>query len=178
VSNRSISQFPIINGGEINEQDLMTLVHVFEVDPVLRNKKITFTEFKNYLNLYYVQQKTSGVTLNGLVVYDQSTPSAVDVTATLTVDDLKTKIITSSTSSAVFMSLPTGVSMDSGFTDPYNDMAFEWTVINTGATNSATVQSNTNNTLVGTGVVSANNSGRFSSRRTSTNNWITYRLAS
>jgi len=156
----------------------MTLVHVFEVDPVLRNKKITFTEFKNYLNLYYVQQEANSVTLNGLVIYDQLAPAAVNTTATLTIDDLKTKIITSTTPSAVSMTLPTGTSMETGFTSPYDNMAFEWTIINTGATNAVTVQSNTGNTLIGTGTVSANNSGRFLSRRTAVNNWATYRLAS
>ena len=47
----------------------MTLVHVFEVDPVLRNKKITFTEFKNYLNQYYPNTSSGGftgnITING-----------------------------------------------------------------------------------------------------------------
>jgi len=47
----------------------MTLVHVFEVDPVLRNKGITFTEFKNYLNQYYPNTSSGGftgnITING-----------------------------------------------------------------------------------------------------------------
>jgi len=47
----------------------MTLVHVFEVDPVLRNKRITFTEFKNYLNQYYPNTSSGGftgnITING-----------------------------------------------------------------------------------------------------------------
>lgn len=54
MANRRISEFPAISGIDINEQDLLTLVHVFEVDPTLRNKKITFTEFRNYLDKYYV----------------------------------------------------------------------------------------------------------------------------
>ena len=71
MSNRRISEFSSITGSTINEQDLLTLVHVFEVDPVLRNKKITFTEFKEYLNLYYPNTSPSGftgnITLNGNV---------------------------------------------------------------------------------------------------------------
>jgi hypothetical protein len=71
VSNRRISEFSSITGLTIDEQDLLTLVHVFEVDPVLRNKKITFTEFKEYLNLYYPNTSPGGftgnVTLNGNV---------------------------------------------------------------------------------------------------------------
>jgi hypothetical protein len=71
VSNRRISEFSSITGSTIDEQDLLTLVHVFEVDPVLRNKKITFTEFKEYLNLYYPNTSPGGftgnITLNGNV---------------------------------------------------------------------------------------------------------------
>jgi hypothetical protein len=71
VSNRRISEFSSITGSTIDEQDLLTLVHVFEVDPVLRNKKITFTEFKEYLNLYYPNTSPNGftgnITLNGNV---------------------------------------------------------------------------------------------------------------
>ena len=69
MSNRRISEFSSITGSTIDEQDLLTLVHVFEVDPVLRNKKITFTEFKEYLNLYYPNTSSGGftgnITLNG-----------------------------------------------------------------------------------------------------------------
>jgi hypothetical protein len=66
VANRKISEFSSIPGLDIDEQDLLTLVHVFEVDPVLRNKKITFTEFKNYLDLYY--PSTAGGTFSGNVL--------------------------------------------------------------------------------------------------------------
>jgi len=64
VSNRRISEFSSITGSTIDEQDLLTLVHVFEVDPVLRNKKITFIEFKEYLNLYYPNTSPGGFTGN------------------------------------------------------------------------------------------------------------------
>lgn len=71
MSNRRISEFSSINGVDIVDQDLLTLVHVFEVDPVLRNKKITFTEFKEYLNLYYPNTSPGGftgnITINGNV---------------------------------------------------------------------------------------------------------------
>ncbi len=54
MANRPISRFPFIDGSQIDELDLLTLVHVFEVDPTLRNKKITFAEFRNYLDQYYL----------------------------------------------------------------------------------------------------------------------------
>jgi len=65
VPNRKASEFPSINGSEIDEEDLLTLVHVFEVDPTLRNKRITFTQFKSYLDLYY--SPLSGATFSGNV---------------------------------------------------------------------------------------------------------------
>ena len=54
MANRKITQFPAFNGVDIQPDDLLTLVHVFEVDPSLKNKKITFTEFRKYLNQFYV----------------------------------------------------------------------------------------------------------------------------
>ena len=69
MANRRISEFPAINGNEIDEQDLLTLVHVFEVDPVLRNKKITFSQFRSYLDQYYANITgeiiAGDVTING-----------------------------------------------------------------------------------------------------------------
>lgn len=57
MANRKISEFNSINGNEIDTQDILTLVHVFEVDPTLRNRKITFTEFRAYLDQYYANKK-------------------------------------------------------------------------------------------------------------------------
>ena len=54
MPNRRITQFPVILPGDINDQDVLTLVHVFEIDPALRNKKITFEDFRAYLDNYYV----------------------------------------------------------------------------------------------------------------------------
>lgn len=113
---------------------------------------------------------------NGTLIYNQSAPAAVDVTATLTVANLTANIITSSTAAAVTMTLPTGTLMDGGFSGLYNNMAFEWSVINTGATNAVTVQGGAGHTVVGSGTVAANNSQRFLSRRTAATTWVTYRL--
>ena len=46
----------------------MTLVHVFEVDPLLRNKKITFTQFREYLNQHYAT--VTGDTISGNIVIE------------------------------------------------------------------------------------------------------------
>jgi hypothetical protein len=65
VANRRITEFPAIAANEIVDQDVMTLVHVFEVDPSLRNKKITFSQFRDYLDLYYAPG--SGALISGNV---------------------------------------------------------------------------------------------------------------
>lgn len=65
MANRRISEFPAIDGGDIDEEDLMTLVHVYEVDPQLRNKKITFTQFRAYLDDYFAT--TNNPTLSGTI---------------------------------------------------------------------------------------------------------------
>jgi hypothetical protein len=54
VANRRITELPSIQGASLAEDDLLTIVHVFEVDPTLKNKKITLTEFTNYLNTKYL----------------------------------------------------------------------------------------------------------------------------
>jgi hypothetical protein len=110
--------------------------------------------------------------------YNQADPAAVNTTATLTVANLKTGIITSTTAAAVTMTLPTGTDTEAGFSGIYTNMTFEWSVINTGATNAVTVQGGTGHTLVGSGTVAASNSGRFASRRTASNTFVTYRLSS
>lgn len=53
MANKKITQFPSINGNAITDEDLLTLVKIFEVDPALKNRKITFAEFRNYLDQYY-----------------------------------------------------------------------------------------------------------------------------
>lgn len=56
MANRRITELPSILGVDLSEQDLLTLVQIFEVDPTLKNKKITLSEFKNYLDTAYVKK--------------------------------------------------------------------------------------------------------------------------
>lgn len=49
MANRRITELSPISGSELQGPDLLTLVHVIEVDPTLKNKKITLDEFKEYL---------------------------------------------------------------------------------------------------------------------------------
>lgn len=54
MANRRITQFPFIQAADIVNDDVITLVHVFEIDPALRNKKITFSGLRQYLDQYYI----------------------------------------------------------------------------------------------------------------------------
>jgi len=55
-------------------------------------------------------------------------------------------------------------------------MTFEWSVINTGS-GTCTIGAGTGHTIVGSTTVAAGASGRFASRRTAANTFVTYRLS-
>jgi hypothetical protein len=116
------------------------------------------------------------ITNDRVVAYNQAAPAAVNATATLTVANLKTGIITSTSAAATDMTLPTGTDTEGGFSGIYTNMTFEWSVINTGPS-LVTVLANTAHTLVGSGAVATGTSARFASRRSGANTFVTYRLS-
>jgi hypothetical protein len=77
MANRRISELPLLDGTQIAEQDLFTLVHVFEVDPTLKNKKLTISGFNDYLKVYYVT--TSGGTINGSLTVQNTITAATGI---------------------------------------------------------------------------------------------------
>ena len=98
MANRKITQFPPILGADIVSGDLFTLVAVNEVNPTLKNKKITSAQFiSGYLGQHFISitgspqftdLTVSGdltvlgeTTLSGLLVLDTATFDA-DVTVT------------------------------------------------------------------------------------------------
>jgi hypothetical protein len=105
----------------------------------------------------------------------QPAPAAVNASATLTVANLQARIITSTTAAAVTGTLPTGTLMD-GWYAGATDMSVDWSVINTGATNTFTVAAGTGHTVVGNMVVAVSSTSLFRSRRTAANTWVTYRV--
>jgi hypothetical protein len=116
------------------------------------------------------------ITNDGVQAYNQTAPAAVNATATLTVADLKTGIITSTSAAATDMTLPTGTDTQAGFSDTYDNFTFQWSVINTGPS-LVQVLAATAHTIVGSGSVATGTSGRFASRRTAANTFVTYRLS-
>ncbi len=85
--------------------------------------------------------------------------------------------MTSSTAAAVTATLDTGTVMDTVIDMSVNE-AFLWSAINTGGSNAFTVTAAAGgHTLVGNGAVAANSSGRFLTRRTAANTFVTYRIS-
>lgn len=104
----------------------------------------------------------------------QGAPGALDATGALTAALIYTGIVTSSTAAAVAGTLPTGTVMDASSTFAIGDYV-DWSVINTGP-NTFTVTAATAHTIVGAGAVATATSGRFRTRKTAANTFITYRL--
>jgi predicted acyltransferase (DUF342 family) len=92
VPNRKITQFPAITASEIRDADLLTTVSVFEVDPALRNKRITFTEFRSYLDQYYINSLNFDplIATNIIISSGLNTSGVVSFSDTLSVTGVAT----------------------------------------------------------------------------------------
>jgi hypothetical protein len=110
----------------------------------------------------------------------QPTPSAINASATLTIAQLLTGIITTNSATAVGFTLPTGTLTDAGVLNGLLlvNQSFQWTIINTGSASGAvTVSGGTGHTLVGSGVLAITTSATFRTVKTATNTFVTYRIA-
>lgn len=115
------------------------------------------------------------ITNGGTIAYNQPTSTSKSAAATLTVAELQTGII-EYTGAAATLTLPTGTLTEGGFAGIYTNMAFQWSVINTGA-GICTIGAGTAHTIVGGATVAIGNSARFVSRRTAANTFVSYRLS-
>jgi hypothetical protein len=110
----------------------------------------------------------------------QPTPSAINASATLTIAELLTRIITTNSATAVAFTLPTGTLTDAGILGGQLliNQSFDWSIVNTGsAVGIVTVSGGTGNTLVGSGVLAITTSATFRTRKTAANTFTTYRIA-
>ena len=115
------------------------------------------------------------ITNDGVIAYNQVAPNVETAAATLLVAELKTGII-QYTGAAATLTLPTGTLTEGGFSGIYTNMTFEWSVINTGS-GTCTIGNGTGHTVTGSATVAAGTSGRFASRRTAANTFVSYRLS-
>ena len=114
--------------------------------------------------------------VNEIIMGTQVAPTAKTGAATLTTSELATGIINyNGTASA--LTVPTGASLDADFSSMKVNSAFDFSIINTGGTNAATVTANTGCTLVGVAAVSANSACIWRVRKTADATYVFYRIA-
>ena len=109
----------------------------------------------------------------------QPAPTALSATATLTIAQLLTGIVTTSGTVAITLTLPTGTLCDAGVTGPALPVngCFDWAVINAGTSAGAvTVAAGTGQTLVGSATVAIGTSAGFRTRKTAANTFVSYRV--
>ena len=114
--------------------------------------------------------------LTEVVLGTQPAPTAKTAAATLTAAELATGIITY-TGAAVALTVPTGAALDAAFSSMKVDSSFDFSIINTDATDAATVTANTGCTLVGVAAVAAVSSCTWRVRKTGDATYIFYRIA-
>lgn len=108
----------------------------------------------------------------------QNAPTAETANATLTVAELRTRIVTATSATAVALTLPTGTLTDAGFTSLPVGGSFDWSVINLGSADGAvTMTAGTAHTYVGAAVVAIATSALFRTRKTAANTYVTYRVS-
>jgi hypothetical protein len=105
----------------------------------------------------------------------QVTPGVLNATGTLTAALCLTGIVTSSTAAAVVATLNTGAITDLA-TQFLVDESFEWAVINTGPNTFTVTAAASGHTVVGAGAVATGTSGRFRTRKTAVDTFVTYRV--
>jgi hypothetical protein len=89
VANRRISELQEIAGLALAEADLLTVVQVAEVDPAIKNKKLTISGTKAYLNVYYLP-RTGGTISGSVIIQNDLTVSGTTTTSGLSVTNLVT----------------------------------------------------------------------------------------
>ena len=114
--------------------------------------------------------------LNEINMSTQVAPTAKTAAATLTTAELATGIITYNGAAAA-LTVPTGASLDADFSSMKVNSSFEFSIVNIGGTNAATVTANTGCTLVGVAAVAANSSCIWRVRKTADATYVFYRVA-
>ena len=110
-------------------------------------------------------------------LFVQGAPTALTAAATLTSAQLAIGLFTY-TGAAVNLTLPTVALLEADISSAEKvNSAFDFTIINIGGTNAATLVVGTGWTIVGVAAVSANTSAQFRARKTGDGAWTAYRIA-
>ena len=130
------------------------------------------------------------VMIRALFGKKQIAPVAMTVAATITVDALKSGLITGTHAAGATQAytLPTGTVMDAALTSHFiNNDSFDFTIINlsAAAADTITLTAAAGFTIVGNPIIDANliytswylNAGTFRVRRTAANTFVAYRIS-
>ena len=129
--------------------------------------------------LLYGNFSSTTLVVNGNLFSTQPTVTAKTTTSSLLYADLKTRIVTATSATALTLTLDTGTNMDTGFSyvTHATTTSFDWSIINLGsAAGAVTMAGNTGHTIVGNTVVNISTSSLWRSARTGANTWVSYRL--
>ena len=114
--------------------------------------------------------------LTEINIVTQTAPTAKTAAAILTAAELATGIITFN-GTAGALTVPTGALLDAAFPSMKVNSCFEFTIINTDDTDTATVTASTGCTLVGVAAVIAATSCIWRVRKTGDATYVFYRIA-
>jgi hypothetical protein len=106
----------------------------------------------------------------------QGDPVALNATGAVTAAAILGGIVTSTTAAAVAGTVPTGAVMDASSSFDVGD-SVDWSVITTGANAFTVTAAASGHTLVGNMVVAAGKAGRFRTRKTAADTFVTYSLS-
>ncbi len=111
-----------------------------------------------------------------LLTFVQADPVALNATGAVTAAAMLGGLVTSTTAAAVAGTVPTGAVMEAASTFAVND-SFDWSVIATGANAFTVTAAASGHTVVGTMAVATATSGRFRTRKTAVDTFVTYRIS-
>jgi hypothetical protein len=148
--------------------------------PYIRTEAAAVTDAAGYIKINGVTRIAGNgdVTANVLTVKADTANS--NTTTTATASSLLNGIRTGTPAADIDLQVPTGTNMDAAFTRLAANQSFEWSIINLATAASGfdiTVTANTDHTVVGNTKVTGETSGRFLTRKTAANTFVTYRLS-
>jgi hypothetical protein len=125
------------------------------------------------------RRATTGNYSYGQMYQPQPAITALTATATLTIAQMLTDIITVTSATAVTLTLPTGTLTDAGIIGGILPVrgSFDWSIINLGsAVGAVSIANGTDHTFVG-GTVAIGTSSMFRTVKTATNTFISYLIS-
>ena len=108
----------------------------------------------------------------------QVTPIAKAASATLTIAELLSLLITTSGTAAMTLTLPTGTLTEAGLIPAFAvNESFDWNLLNAGTSLAAVMlAAGTGHTIQGAAAVAIGTSAGWRTRKTAANTFVTYRM--